>query len=356
VRWVGFTSSLVAGSSSSRRVAVWRRLRQLGAVAPAGSLYLLPATEANVEALDWLAQEIEDGGGEALVVHLESLQRAAEGRVVELFRSARGEDFRKLAAEAEAAAANARAADPEARERLRDQLERLHRRFAEVSRIDFFQAPESAAAAAALHRLEEALGRRRPAEAVPAASREAYRGRRWVTRPRPHVDRLASVWLIRRFIDPAAEIRYSDAPEPGEVSFDMRRAEFGHVGDRCTFETLLAAFGLDDPGLATLAEIVHEIDLRDGRSSRPEVAGVDRILAGWGSLDLPDAEMERRGLELFEGLYRAGSGRGKSKLAARGGRHESTRKTAAARPRARPGRPGQEHRGRPHLDDAERLR
>jgi hypothetical protein len=308
VQWVGFTSTLTASSSSSRRVAVWRRLRQLGAIAPAGSLYLLPAGEANLEALEWLAQEIEQEGGEALVLRIEAFQGAAEGRLVELFRSARDEDYRKIAAEAEETLAglDGKEPGPEAQEGIRDSLERLRRRFAEVARIDFFQAAEGAAAGAALARLEEALERRGPGSGeIPAAPRERYRGRRWVTRPRPHVDRLACAWLIRRFLDPAAEIRYADTPEPGEVSFDMRRAEFGHVGNRCSFETMLAAFGLRDPGLAALAEIVHEIDLRDGRSARPEIAGVDGILAGWSALNLPDEELERLGTALFEGLYSA---------------------------------------------------
>jgi hypothetical protein len=307
MRWVGFTSSLVASSSSSRRVAVWRRLRQLGAIAPAGSLYLLPASEAHVEALDWLAQEIEAEGGEALVLRIEELQGAAEGRLVELFKSARDEDYRKIAAEAEEAASLAgQEPDSEAQERLREQVERLRRRLADVARIDFFQAAERVAAHAMVARLEEALGRREPAVGeIPAASRERYRGRRWVTRPRPHVDRLACAWLIRRFLDPEAVIRYAEDPEPDEVAFDMRRAEFGHVGNRCSFETMLAAFGLDDPGLAALAEIVHEIDLRDGRSVRPEIAGVDSVLAGWSTLNLPDGELERLGIALFEGLYSA---------------------------------------------------
>ncbi|HYH46113.1 MAG TPA: chromate resistance protein ChrB domain-containing protein [Thermoanaerobaculia bacterium] len=314
MQWVGFTSSLVANSSSSRRVAVWRRLRQLGALAPAGSLYLLPLTEANVEALGWLAQEIEDEGGEALVVRIEALQDAAQGRLVELFRSARGEEYRKLTAEAEeilagleSAAAGAERSEPsEPSDESRGALERLHRRFAEISRIDFFQAAEGTAAGAALARLEGALERRGSAPAeVPAAARERYRGRRWVTRPRPHVDRLACAWLIRRFVDPDAAIRYAETPEPGEVAFDMRRAELGHVGNRCSFETMLAAFGLHDSGLAALAEIVHEIDLRDGRSARPEIAGVERILTGWSTANLPDAELERLGTALFEGLYAA---------------------------------------------------
>lgn len=317
MQWVGFTSSLVANSSSSRRVAVWRRLRQLGALAPAGSLYLLPATEANVEALDWLAQEIEEEGGEALVLRIEALQDAAQGRLVELFRGARDEEYRKLTVEAEeilasldgkaAGAESLEPAEPAApAEESRGALERLHRRFADISRIDFFQAAEGAAAGTALARLEAALERRGPGPAeVPAAPRERYRGRRWVTRPRPHVDRLACAWLIRRFVDPDAEIRYAESPEPGEVTFDMRRAEFGHVGNRCSFETMLAAFGLHEPGLGALAEIVHEIDLRDGRSARPEIAGVERILTGWSTANLPDAELEQLGTALFEGLYAA---------------------------------------------------
>lgn len=300
---MGFASTVVSGSSSSRRVAVWRRLRQLGAIAPAGSLYLLPDSEANAEAFDWLAQEIEEDGGEALVMRIDSFQGAAEGRLVELFRSARDEDYRKITAEAE----QIQVAFDAREEGFRDRLERLRRRFAEVSRIDFFQAAEGVTASAALARLDGALAQHEPGAegGIPAASREAYRGRRWVTRPRPHVDRLACAWFIRRFLELEAEIRYADATEPGEVSFDMRRADFGHVGNRCSFETMLEAFGLKDPGLSALAEIVHEIDLRDGRFVRPEIAGVDSILAGWSTLSLPDSEIERLGFHLFEGLYGA---------------------------------------------------
>jgi hypothetical protein len=140
---------------------------------------------------------------------------------------------------------------------------------------------------------------------VPSASLTDYRGRRWVTRPRPHVDRLACAWLIRRFVDPDATIRYADVPENDEVAFDMPDVAFGHQGERCSFETILQAFGLDDPGLRALAEIVHEIDLRDGRYVRPEVAGVEAILNGWRLADRPDEELERRGIALFEGLYTA---------------------------------------------------
>jgi hypothetical protein len=117
------------------------------------------------------------------------------------------------------------------------------------------------------------------------------------------VDRLACAWLIRRFINPEAIIRYSLQPEPGEISFDMKEADFGHLGQLCTFETMLRAFNLAVPGLSLMAEMVHEIDLRGERYFHPEITGIDAILKGWLLLDLPDAEVEARGLALFDSLF-----------------------------------------------------
>ncbi|HEX3131882.1 MAG TPA: chromate resistance protein ChrB domain-containing protein, partial [Thermoanaerobaculia bacterium] len=131
-----------------------------------------------------------------------------------------------------------------------------------------------------------------------------YRGRTWVTRPRPHVDRLSSAWLIRRFIDPEAAIRYGE-PREGEVSFDMPGAEFGHSGSLCTFETLLAAFHLEEPALQSLAAIIHAIDLHDLADPPPELAGVKAVLDGWRAAGWSDEELESHGIALFEGLYRS---------------------------------------------------
>lgn len=297
MQWIALSFSLPSGSSSSKRVAVWRRLQKIGAVSPTGSLYLLPAGEESREAFDWLAQEITEAGGQALVLPIDQLDGDAESRLAEAFRAARDEDYRKLASEAGDAERAGRAG-------LEDRLEKLRRRFAEVARIDFFQAPERVEAEAALARIEALLSPPEtvPSEALPA---ERYRGRRWVTRPHPHVDRLACAWLIRRFVDPGAEIRYAEKAGEDEVSFDMKGADFGHRGNRCTFETMLASFGLEgDPALAALAQIVHEIDLRDA-STRPEVPGVDAVLRGWSTAGWTDADLERHGTALFEGLYRA---------------------------------------------------
>jgi len=302
MHWIALSFSLPSGSSSSKRVAVWRRLQKLGSVSPTGALYLLPAGDESQEAFDWLAQEIEDAGGEALVFRIDQLAGDAEGRLVEAFRAARDEDYQKIATEAASAVTAERAAKPG----LQD-LEKLRRRFAEAVRIDFFHAPGRTAAEAALARLEALLGQGEgAAREIPRAGLERYRGRKWVTRPRPHVDRLACAWLIRRFVDPQAEIRYAETTAEGEVSFDMRGAELGHRGNLCTFETMIAVFGLgEDPALAAIAAIVHEIDLRDGASARPEVPGLDAILSGWSAAGWTDAELERHGTALFEGLYLA---------------------------------------------------
>jgi hypothetical protein len=134
---------------------------------------------------------------------------------------------------------------------------------------------------------------------------------RWVTRPRPHVDRLACIWLIRRFINPSAVIRYATTPEPNEVAFGMRQGTFGHRGNLCTFETMVAAFGLDDQSLHTIGEIVHEIDLRDGRYAHSETAAIDAVLKGWLLMGFSDQELEVHGVALFEGLYAAFARRGR---------------------------------------------
>jgi hypothetical protein len=307
MRWVVFSYSLPSKAQSSPRVALWRRLRRLGAVSPAGGIHILPARDECLEAFQWLAEEVEHAKGEALVMHVEQFDGLTDGALTERFRAARAQDYSELDVEAATLETMVRARmNPKERERSQDVLEKLRRRHAEIARIDFFDAPEGELVASRLARIAQALS---PGEAssppMSPAPLEAYRHRRWVTRPRPHVDRLACIWLIRRFLDPEAIIRYASVPEPDEVAFDMRNAEFGHQGHLCTFETMVRAFGLVDPVLQPMGEIIHDIDLRDGRYVHPEAAGVDAILKGWLLARLSDAELEAHGVVLFEGLYAA---------------------------------------------------
>lgn len=305
--WIVFSYSLPAAQRSSPRVAVWRRLRAIGAVSPKSGVHVLPAREECVEAFQWLAQEVEQAKGEALLMRVDHFEGLSDAALIELFQKARQKDYGELdarAVELEKAVGGkrtGRAPDPTD---ARDTLEKLRRAYAEIARIDFFDCPDRSRLAARLASIAQLLLPNQPAgPEVASATIAAYRDKRWVTRPHPHVDRLACIWLIRRFVAPHAVVRYSDSPEPDEVAFDMSRGEFGHRGNLCTFEVMLRAFGLDDSSLRALAEIVHEIDLRDGRYARPEVAGVDAILRGWQAL--PDADREAHGVALFEGLYTA---------------------------------------------------
>lgn len=238
-------------------------------------------------------------------MHVERFESMTNAELVEHFHTARRQDCETLDCQLSELLQEAHAdAAAEARQRMLETLEKLRKRHAELSRIDFFGSPEGAAVAARLTELGQVLtAGQEPEVEVRQADAQAFRQRTWVTRPRPHVDRLASIWLIRRFIDPEAAIRYADAATEGDVSFDMPGAQFGHMGNLCTFETLMHAFGLSDAGLRAIAEIIHELDLCDGRYARPEMAGLEAILDGWRQSDLADEELEQHGAALFEGLY-----------------------------------------------------
>jgi hypothetical protein len=189
-------------------------------------------------------------------------------------------------------------------------MAKLKRRYTRSVTIDYFNRYESETTAARLERIGHRLlpdSSQQPD--VATVSIEAYQGKRWVTRPQPHVDRLACIWLIRRFIDTDASFRFGDEKQANEIAFDMNEAQFGHVGHLCTFETMIRAFQIEAKGIQTLAEIVHEIDLRDERFVHPEAMGIDAILRGWLLENLTDVELEQRGLFLFDGLLQILSAR-----------------------------------------------
>jgi len=127
----------------------------------------------------------------------------------------------------------------------------------------------------------------------------------WVTRPRPHIDRIASAWLIRRFCDPDARFAFADAADAARkgIPFDVLGADFGHHGEDCTFETLVKRFGIKDRRVHVIAEIVHEADLHDGKFTRNEATGLDLAINGLVEATPDDDELLARGMGIFEGLY-----------------------------------------------------
>ena len=309
--WIVFSYSLPTKAASSRRVALWRRLQRLGAVTPKAGVYVLPERDDCTESFQWLAQEVQQAKGEAVVMRVDRFEGLSDQQLIDLFHDSCREKYLILESEAsEVEKALVAVKKPKTKPGILDHLEKLQKRYTEVARVDFFESLEGRRVSNKLRAIEGSL-RFKISGAPRAASATAadFKNKHWITRPHPHVDRLACTWLIRRFIDPKAVIRYGTQPEPEEVSFDMRDAVFGHEGNLCTFETMLAAFGLTESALKVLAEIVHEIDIRDGRYARPETGGVDIILKGWLLAGLSDSELESRGLELFEALYTAFSRR-----------------------------------------------
>jgi hypothetical protein len=239
-------------------------------------------------------------------MRVERFEGLSDQELIALFNAARAEEYGELEAQAaHVEKKRASRARPEARDEIRNALDKLRRRYDEVARVDYFDCPQGVGVVAHLAKIAETLSPATPPPRVAPAVIAEFQTRRWVTRPRPHVDRLATIWLLRRFIDPTASVRYSSQPEPDEIAFDMNQGRFGHAGNFCTFETMLRAFGLQEPALQALAEIVHEIDLRDGRYDHPATNGVDAILAGWLRVGFSDAELEAHGVALFEGLYQS---------------------------------------------------
>ena len=134
----------------------------------------------------------------------------------------------------------------------------------------------------------------------------SFKGRTWVTRPRPGVDRMSSAWLIRRFIDPKARFGFrSNPPAPAarEVPFDMFGVEFGHDGGRCTFEVLADRFGIDDRAVTRIGEIVHDVDLKDNRYGHPESAVVHELVEGLRRAHSDDHTLLEHGMTMFGGLF-----------------------------------------------------
>ena len=295
------------------RVKVWRRLQGLGAVAVKNSVYVLPATEQAQEDLRWLLREIVAGGGEASVCEARFVDGLTDQRVRGMFDAAREAEYDAITGEARALAAEL-AERPGWRADAAKQLARLRRQLAQTAALDFFGANGRAAAEGLLSAIEARLTEGTSAvkdedEASGTAGLAGLRGRTWVTRRGVEVDRIASAWLIRRFIDPEARFAFAPsrgyAPRPGELRFDMFEAEFTHAGDRCTFEVLLARGpGLaDDPALRAIGEIVHDVDLKDGKFGREEAAGIAHLVRGIVLAHGDDAERLARGAAVFDDLY-----------------------------------------------------
>jgi hypothetical protein len=311
VSWLTVLLSLPP-TPTRHRVGVWRKLQRIGAVRLKGSAWLLPETAETKELFEWLVQEVQSTrGGDATLLHVDRIETMPDEDVKTLFHKARAGDYepivrgcRELLAQIDRRPAHHASLTP-----ARTRLEELKRELDRVQTIDYLDSP---AGQRARELWERASARLTAAEARPAPRPARQRGgplpssgSTWVTRPRPHIDRIASAWLIRRFFDPEARFTFAeaaDAPRKG-VPFDVVGAEFGHHGEDCTFETLVKRFGIKDRRVKTIAEIVHEADLHDGKFTRTESTGVDLAIHGLAASTADDHELLERGMAIFDGLY-----------------------------------------------------
>ncbi len=306
------------------RVRIWRKLNNLGAVPIKNSVYILPFNEKTHEDFEWLRQGIETAGGEANVFRAESIEGTADAEIIRTFRRERDEDFSKIAAEFDALTGAVKEQKQNkhlTNERINayeTELGKLRAELEKIKAVDFFGASGQKAAVAAYKRAQKIL--RLNTDDTPAISRASganflsrsdYQGKRWVTRRNMHIDRLASAWLIKRFIDERPKFYFVAKGEKvaGAIHFDMFEAEFTHAGEDCTFETLLNRFGLaDEAALREIAEIVHDIDLKDAKFNRLEAAGLDATLRGLSKLLRDDRKLLAQCNFIFDGLYEQFSG------------------------------------------------
>ncbi len=295
------------------RAKIRQRLDRVGAVPLKKSVYVLPRTEDSLEDLQWIAQEVVAGGGEAFVCAADFAYGVTAEELVARFQRARAADFEALAAESRALlrTLGSRRRKEAAPEDLTLRGARLRKRLEELSAIDFFETPARHEAEMALHSLEERLRPAGAPDARGAAPAEGTKplGRTWVTRAGVHIDRIGSAWLVRRFIDPEARFRFVPAGTkdfaPGEIRFDMVGGDFTHEGDRCTFETLAARFAIADPAVDEIARIVHDVDVKDGKFGRPDAPGVQQLILGLVLTEPDDETRLERGFVLFDDLYRS---------------------------------------------------
>jgi hypothetical protein len=310
-RWLLLIHQLPA-KPAYLRVKVWRRLQALGAVAVKNAVHALPASEHGQEDFQWLMKEILDSGGEALICEAQFIDGLSDGDIRELFNAARDADYAEIAVEARGLSARlAETPATESRTELKAQFARLKSRYAQNGGIDFFDANGRQAADGLVRGLDRALaeGAIEPMASLrtqePAI--ENLKDRVWVTRIGVHVDRIGCAWLVRRFIDKNATFKFVPpkgyVPEPNELRFDMFDAEFTHEGDRCSFEVLMTRAGLDDPALTAIAEIVHDIDLKDDKYGREEAAGIKTLINGICADTRDDDERLLRGGAIFDDLY-----------------------------------------------------
>ena len=282
---------------SAERVAIWRKLKKSGAIQIQTSTHILPDDPPRYETFQWLTQHIRDAGGDATLVRAREIDGFSNERLIELFNAARAKEYASLREVLRPFVTSARRTS-----NFGGKVDRIRKQFREIRETDFFDSPKAENLELVLRKLEGTQLKSKP---QPKLESRDFRGRVWLTRPRPEIDRVGSAWLIGKFIDPKAKFAFESRRTANRrvLTFDMLDGDFSHEGGDCTFETLIRRFGIEDKAVRKIAEMIHDADLDDDKFQRNECVGIDRILKGWAKQGLPDKEILRRGFECFDALY-----------------------------------------------------
>jgi len=316
--WILFFYS-VPSKPVSNRMKVWRKLTKAGAVQLKGSVYILPYNDEHYEFLQWLVSEIAEMKGEAGFVRTEKINTMKDSEIITLFDTQRADDYKntgKALDDLERRLSSIQKGGKAQNVKdISEQFARILRNFEEVQNVDFFSSREGQALKERIKRTKTNLktlsgadsSKEKPVAITPRRL-ENYHGRTWVTRKKPFIDRMASAWLIRRFIDKHASFEFIDEKDVdstgrGSIVFDMRGGEFTHVGDLCTFEVLVKSFGVKDKTVRKMAEIIHDLDMKDDKYRSAEAKGLEDILIGIRKAAKDDADALERGMTVFEMLY-----------------------------------------------------
>ena len=292
------------------RVKIWRRLQHVGAVAIKQSVYAMPFSEQSREDLSWTLKEIVEGGGDGSISEAQFVEGLTDEQVVALFRNALKSDYEKIIQDANLLRVDWSSGQNDPQDpavKGPAQVSKLQRRLDEVGAIDFFKAPERGTAEILIKDLAARLSGQGFTGTNVKDKLDNLKGKIWVTRENLFVDRIACAWLIRRFIDNAAVFKFVDAtpytPAPDELRFDMFAGEYTHEGDRCSFEVMIQRFQLQDRALVLLAEVIHDIDLKDTKYDHVETDGFNALLTGLSASRPNDGQRMTEGFRLFENLY-----------------------------------------------------
>jgi hypothetical protein len=297
------------------RTKISKRLAALGAIGLKNALYVVPDRDETRESFSWLVKEIEEGGGRAFLSSGVFFLGITDEQVKALFKAARNADYELLAQNAKAVLHKLPTMEKDweaSRAMAFESLRELRSRYDELRNKDFFGAPARDSVEGILSAIEGRLIQRDKGlssdSGLESSRIEECRGKIWVTRKHIHIDRIASAWLILRFFDDQARFKFVSSkdykPKANEVRFDMFQAEFTHEGDNCTLEAILSRLSLDDPALTAIAEVVHDLDMKDAKYGRPEAQGFSAILSGITLRHEADEERLSRGMQLLDDLYR----------------------------------------------------